>query len=61
MLAGAGVYGWAVADHATYVDADNGLDETGLSSLRAGTNTKVVISGGLGIVGIGLGVVAIRW
>lgn len=61
ILAGAGVYSWAVIDHGTYVDLDNGLDEAGLSSLRARANTKVATSGGLGVVGIGLGIVAIRW
>lgn len=61
ILAGAGVYSWAVIDHGTYVDIDNGLDEAGLSSLRARANTKVAVSGGLGVVGIGLGIVAIRW
>lgn len=61
ILAGAGVYSWAVIDHGTYVNLDNGLDEAGLSALRTRANTKVAISGGLGVVGIGLGIVAIRW
>ncbi len=61
ILAGAGVYAWALGDHAHYENMDNGLDEAGLSSLRGRANTKVAVSCGLGAVGLGLGVVAIRW
>ncbi len=61
VLAGGGVYAWALADHAHYVDTTTGMDEAQLAALRQSANTKVVISGGLGAVGIGLGVVALRW
>jgi hypothetical protein len=61
IAAAAGMYGWALADHAEYVDLGNGMNERELSALRSRTNTKVLASGGLGVIGLGLGVVAIRW
>jgi hypothetical protein len=61
VAAAAGMYGWALVDHSAYVDLDSGLNESELSALRSRTNTKVLASGGLGVIGLGLGVVAIRW
>ncbi|MSP55306.1 MAG: hypothetical protein EXR69_06855 [Myxococcales bacterium] len=61
VVAGASVYGWAVADHSRYVDTGTALDEAALDALQRTANTKVMVSGGLGAVGIGLAVVAFRW
>jgi hypothetical protein len=61
VAAAAGMYGWALVDHSAYVDLDSGMNESELSALRSRTNTKVLASGGLGVLGLGLGVVAIRW
>lgn len=61
VVAGAGVYSWAVVDHGRYVDTTTGLDQAELAALQRTANTKVAVSGGLGAVGIGLAVVAFRW
>ncbi len=61
LVAGAGVYAWAASDHAAYVDLESGMTEAELATLRGQANTKVAVSGGLGVVGIGLAVVALRW
>lgn len=58
---GAGSYAWAVDDHRRYVALDSGLNEADLAGLRTSANTKVGVAGGLGVIGIGLGVVAWRW
>lgn len=61
VAAAAGLYGWALVDHSAYVDLESGMSESELSTLRSRTNAKVLASSGLGVIGLGLGVVAIRW